>query len=40
MFAICFALVLTSGGRFSLDHVLRSAFGKKKAAAEAAALEV
>ena len=39
MFAICFALVLTGGGRFSLDTVLRSAFGKKKAAAEAAALE-
>jgi putative oxidoreductase len=40
MFAICFALVLTGGGRFSLDTVLRSAFGKKKTAAEAAALEV
>jgi len=38
LFAICCALVLTGGGRFSLDAVLRSFFGKKKAAAEAAAL--
>ena len=38
MLAICLALVLTGGGRFSLDHVLRSFLAKKKAAAEAAAL--
>lgn len=38
LFAICCALVLTGGGRFSLDAALRSFFGKKKAAAEAAAL--
>ena len=33
MFAICAALLLTGGGRFSLDRAL----GKRKAAAEAAA---
>ncbi|MGZ8780123.1 MAG: DoxX family protein [Thermoanaerobaculia bacterium] len=37
MFAISCALVLTGGGRFSLDHALREWIGKKKAAAEAAA---
>lgn len=40
MFAICVALLLTGGGRFSLDHLLRGALGKKKAAAEAAAVRV
>ena len=46
MFAISLALVLIGGGRISLDHLLgidtRAAalFGKKKTAAEAAALEV
>ena len=39
MFAICCALVLTGAGRFSLDHALRGMLGKKKAAAEAAALQ-
>lgn len=38
MLAICLALVLTGGGRFSLDHALRGFLPKKKAAAEAAAL--
>ncbi len=38
MFAICIALVLTGGGRFSLDHVLRGMIAKKKTAAEAAAV--
>lgn len=38
MLAICLALVLTGGGRFSLDYALRSLLPKKKAAAEAAAL--
>ena len=38
MFAICLALVLTGGGRFSLDHALRGRIAKKKTAAEAAAL--
>lgn len=38
MFAICCALVLTGGGRWSLDTVLRGVVGKKKAAEEAAAL--
>jgi putative oxidoreductase len=37
MFAICAALLLTGGGRFSLDHALRGFVGRKKAA-EAAAL--
>lgn len=37
MFAICAALVLTGGGRFSLDHALAGLRGKKKAAASAAA---
>ena len=37
MLAICCALVLTGGGRFSLDHALRGLVTKKKAAAEAAA---
>ena len=40
MFAICLALVLTGGGRFSLDHVLLGLRGQKKAAAEAAAVHV
>ncbi|HYI10396.1 MAG TPA: DoxX family protein [Thermoanaerobaculia bacterium] len=45
MFAICVSLLLTGPGRLSLDHLLhieeraRGMFGKKKAAAEAAALE-
>lgn len=39
MFAICTALVLTGGGRFSLDYALRGLWPKKKAAAEAAAAE-
>lgn len=39
MFAICCALVLTGGGRWSLDALLRGMLGKKKAAAEAAALQ-
>ena len=39
MFAICCALVLTGGGRWSLDAVLRGMLGKRKAAAEAAALQ-
>ena len=38
MFAICCALALTGGGRWSLDALLRGMVGKKKAAAEAAAL--
>lgn len=40
LFAICAAIVLTGPGRVSLDHVLRleERLGKKKAAAEAAAL--
>ncbi|MFL6245166.1 MAG: DoxX family protein [Thermoanaerobaculia bacterium] len=39
LFAICVAIVLIGPGRVSLDHVLRleERFGKKKAAAEAAA---
>jgi putative oxidoreductase len=36
MFAICGALLLTGGGRFSLDRVLMELRGKKKTAAEAA----
>ena len=44
MFAITLSLVLTGGGRFSLDRLLgieeRFFRGKKKAAAEAAALEI
>ena len=44
MFAICVALVLMGGGRFSLDHLLRVEERlfrrKKKAAAEAAAVQV
>jgi putative oxidoreductase len=45
MFAICVSLLLTGPGRVSLDHLLhiedrvRGMFGKKKAAAEAAAFE-
>lgn len=38
MLAICVALVLLGGGRFSLDHALRGLLPKKKAAAEAAAV--
>jgi putative oxidoreductase len=38
MLAICCALVLTGGGRMSLDSALRGMLAKKKAAAEAAAL--
>jgi putative oxidoreductase len=37
MLAICVALVLLGGGRFSLDYALRGLLPKKKAAAEAAA---
>lgn len=37
MLAICVALMLLGGGRFSLDHALRGLWPKKKAAAEAAA---
>ncbi|HVE72988.1 MAG TPA: DoxX family protein [Thermoanaerobaculia bacterium] len=40
LLAICAALLLMGGGRFSLDHVLRGLLGKKKAAAEAAAVQV
>ncbi|HYC91476.1 MAG TPA: DoxX family protein [Thermoanaerobaculia bacterium] len=40
MFAICLALLLVGGGRFSLDHLLAGLLGKKKAAAEAAAVRV
>ena len=40
LLAICAALLLTGGGRFSLDHVLRGMLGKMKAAAEAAAVHV
>jgi putative oxidoreductase len=46
LFAICAALLLTGAGRVSLDHLLRvegrfrALWPKKKAAAEAAALEV
>ena len=40
MLAICLSLVLTGGGRFSLDHLLAGFRGKKKAAAEAAAVRV
>jgi putative oxidoreductase len=39
MFAICCALLLLGGGRWSLDHALRGLLQKKKAAAEAAALQ-
>lgn len=39
MLAICVALLLTGGGSFSLDALLRGMMGKKKAAAEAAALQ-
>lgn len=45
MFAICVAVLLTGGGRISLDHLLKldervaGLFRKKKAAAEAAALQ-
>lgn len=38
MLAICVALALLGGGRFSLDHALRGLLPKKKAAAEAAAV--
>ena len=37
MFAICVSLLLTGGGRFSLDHAMRALLDKRKAAAEAAA---
>ena len=37
MLAICVSLLLTGGGRFSLDHALRALLNKRKAAAEAAA---
>ena len=40
LLVICVSLLLTGGGRFSLDHVLRGLLGKKKAAAEAAAVRV
>ena len=40
MFAICVSLLLTGGGRFSLDHVLAAMRAKNKAAAEAAAVHV
>lgn len=40
LFGICLALVLMGGGRASLDYLLRALLGKKKAAAEAAAVEV
>lgn len=33
MFAICCALLLTGGGRWSLDHVLREAIAKRKTTA-------
>ncbi|MFP5247376.1 MAG: DoxX family protein [Thermoanaerobaculia bacterium] len=39
MFAICVALLLTGGGRFSLDRLIVEGLLKKKAAAEAAAFE-
>ncbi|HEX6096437.1 MAG TPA: DoxX family protein [Thermoanaerobaculia bacterium] len=39
LFAICCALVLTGGGRWSLDALLRGILDKKRAAAEAAALQ-
>jgi putative oxidoreductase len=38
LFAICLALLLTGGGRFSLDALVAGLFAKKKAAAEAAAV--
>ena len=38
MLAICLALVLTGGGHWSLDRVLRGMLAKKKTAAEAAAV--
>ena len=38
MLAICVALVLLGGGRFSLDYALSGLLPKKKAAAEAAAV--
>jgi hypothetical protein len=37
LFAICVALLLTGGGRFSLDALLFDLLRKKKTAAEAAA---
>lgn len=37
LLGICCALVLTGGGRWSLDHALRALWPQKKAAAEAAA---
>jgi len=40
MFAICLSLVLTGGGKFSLDHALAAWRAKNKAAAEAAAVHV
>jgi putative oxidoreductase len=40
MLAICLSLVLTGGGRVSLDHLLHGMLVKKKAAAEAAAVQV
>jgi putative oxidoreductase len=38
MFAICGSLVLTGGGRFSVDHLIQGMRAKSKAAAEAAAV--
>ncbi|HEX7154015.1 MAG TPA: DoxX family protein [Thermoanaerobaculia bacterium] len=40
LFAMTFALVLTGGGRLSLDAVVAWLLDKKKAAAEAAAVQV
>lgn len=40
LLAICVALVLTGGGRFSLDRLLSGMLEKKKTAAEAAAVQV
>jgi putative oxidoreductase len=37
MFAICAAVLLMGGGRFSLDYLVRGLLPKRKAAAEAAA---
>lgn len=37
MLAICLSLVLTGGGRFSLDAAIGELFAKRKAATEAAA---
>lgn len=40
MFAICVSLMLTGGGRVSLDHLIARFRDKNKAAAEAAAIPV